>query len=205
MDSMLETDTPRHALLICFLMLLSGEYIFGTSDFRHGEFLKRCFSEHTVRKKSVLTAVKECQSIRRDGLVIENKDRHAKCSFLLPCVFYLGCYQKVPPTCRVGLPASDNLVKKGTHRQFLVYLGHSLCHGIEDGFREAFSSYGDLHLLKKSNAQRAQGSKLFEKDNVLTIINGNCDNNDVGIDDDDDGSSHNGDGGNDDEEDGDND
>lgn len=54
-------------------------------------------------------SVKEFGSDRRDGLANESGGGRQE-QFPSSTSFNLGCYQKVPPRFRVGLPASNNVI-----------------------------------------------------------------------------------------------
>lgn len=74
-----------------------------------------------ISKKSVVISMKDylwISSSRRNELV-DSKGKHTKIkvSFFFSSIsFYLGCHQEVVPKFSVGLPTSNNLLKKIPHR-----------------------------------------------------------------------------------------
>lgn len=81
-------------------------------------FPERCWSLVCAGtpEKLILILMKDGLSNSLDGLASKDEDQQLK-QFPFSMSFYPGCHQKVLPTFRLGLPASDNLIKTTLHRQ----------------------------------------------------------------------------------------
>lgn len=66
-----------------------------------------------ILKRLVLRLKKEYCSSRSDALASENEGKQAL--ILSSMSFHTGCHQELWPRIRVGLPASNNLIKEIPH------------------------------------------------------------------------------------------
>lgn len=83
-----------------------------------GGFLGSCWSSvcFGIPEKLVMIQTKECCSNSADGLPSKSEGKQVKSKGSFFCGPFCSCHQKMLPRFKVGFPASNQFIKKITHR-----------------------------------------------------------------------------------------